>query len=176
MVRVLLKTMKYMLSTVLIVSAIVVIALLLPMVLGYKLVGIETGSMEPVLHVGSLCFVKEASIIHENDIVTYYTGDDNDVLVTHRVIGVNMDGTYELKGDNSNMVDLNKVTDENIMGVTRYNVPYGGYFIKYISTVSGKVITSIFLLVLSAIIAVIDHLLDRQKVKEKSKSSINLKD
>lgn len=160
-----LKLLKHILTTILITSGLLIIALVVPMLLGYKLIGIETGSMEPVLHVGSLCYVKKADIIHENDIVTYFTGEDNDVLVTHRVIGVNIDGSYELKGDNSNMVDKNKVTDENIIGVTKYNVPYGGYLIKYLSTVSGKVTVSIAIVILSLLTELLDKLIERKKDK-----------
>lgn len=160
------RVLKVVITSILIGCALVIIPLLVPMLAGYKLVVIETGSMEPILHVGSLCYVKEASIIHENDIVTYFTGEDNDVLVTHRVIGINMDGTYRLKGDNSNMEDKNRVTDENIMGVTKFNVPYMGYLVQFLATVNGKVLTVGFIVVLSLLTELLDILIKRKKVRE----------
>lgn len=142
------KFLRLITNLVLVLSAVMIIAIVSPMVFGYELIVIESGSMEPTLKVGSVCYTHKESIIHERDIVTYYTGSNDDVYVTHRVVDINPDGSYLLKGDNSNMEDQNQVTDDNIIGTVKLNIPYVGYCIKFISTLEGKVAVILGLLTL----------------------------
>lgn len=141
---------RFLLNFFLVAIAVVIIAVISPSVMGYKLIVIESGSMEPTLKVWSMCYVKKESVIRERDIVTYITGKDNELLVTHRVVGVNSDGTFTLKGDNSNMEDKQAVSKEDIIGVTKFNIPYVGYCIKALSTIEGKLVAILALIILLA--------------------------
>lgn len=81
-----------------------------PMVFGFGLCYVETGSMEPTLPVGSIILVKsvkDTANIEEGEIVTFY--DINGRRVTHRVQSrVMLDGeiVYITKGDNNNVEDI----------------------------------------------------------------------
>lgn len=81
-----------------------------PMVFGYGLCYVETGSMEPVLPVGSIILVKsvkDTANIEVGEIVTFY--DVSGRRVTHRIKSrVEIDGEimYITKGDNNNVEDI----------------------------------------------------------------------
>lgn len=47
-------------------------------------------------------------------------------LVTHRIVGINPDGTYVTKGDANGTVDPAPVPPESVRGVGRWVVPYVG--------------------------------------------------
>lgn len=142
------KIIRFLINFVLVVVTVSIIAVVSPMIFGYKMIVIESGSMEPVLPVNSVCYIHQQDIIHQNDIVTYITGDKDEIYVTHRVIDVNADGSYIVKGDNSEMEDKNPIKNRDIVGVTRFNVPKLGIAVKFLSTTEGKLLAIISLVVL----------------------------
>lgn len=81
-----------------------------PLIFGYGLCYVETGSMEPTLPVGSIILVKsvkDTESLEVGDIVTFY--DINGRRVTHRVKEVvqqNGEIVYITKGDNNNVEDI----------------------------------------------------------------------
>ena len=73
---------------------------------GYNFYTVMSGSMEPVLNVGSVVFVKPVNVneLKSGDIISYVTASNH--VVTHRVTGVNsgtQDGrnvlSFPAKGD-----------------------------------------------------------------------------
>lgn len=121
-------------------------ALAVPRAFGTKLVVIRTGSMAPALEVGSLCYVTREEKVREGDIITFYL--DEDTVVTHRVVSVESDGTYVTKGDQNEAVDMNRVSQEDVIGTVRLHIPWLGYFVQWVSSVAGKI--GMILLFLSA--------------------------
>lgn len=89
-----------------------------------------SGSMEPEIHTGSVCFVNtkaEYAEIQAGDIIAYQTSSGG--LVTHRVISVTEEG-LETKGDNNDMSDGISTTSANFHGETLFSIPYAGYILK----------------------------------------------
>lgn len=94
----------------------------------YKLVGIETGSMTPNIKIGDAVVIdKNANRdkLKEKDIIAYLNKDN--VLVVHRIITVNSDGTYITKGDYNNSPDVYPVTKEQIKGKVKFKIPFIAY-------------------------------------------------
>lgn len=92
---------------------------------------VMSGSMEPELKTGSLCFINTRADyvkIKEKDIVTYRVLDS---YVTHRVKEVTDQGLIT-KGDSNNTEDLGIVTEENFYGKMTGHIPYAGYVLFYI--------------------------------------------
>lgn len=119
--------------------------------LGFVPYIVVSGSMEPKIHVGSLCIVNtkyKYDDIIEGDIIAYESV--NGRLVTHRVIGIEESG-FETKGDNNVLSDGITTTIKNFVGKTIFSVPKFGYLFQYIQSAHGKIAcitwaVSIFLL------------------------------
>ena len=109
-----------------------------------------SGSMEPKIETGSLCFInKHTNIekIKEKDIIAFKMSDGT--LVTHRVIEINSDGIVT-KGDNNEEADSDIVKKENFVGKNIFWIPKVGYLVKAIQTTKGKIIMITFIILLLA--------------------------
>lgn len=107
-----------------------------------------SGSMEPTIDTGSLCFInKNAKYedIKEKDIIAFKLSDGT--LVTHRAIEITETGIVT-KGDNNDAADSNVVKKDNFVGKNLFWVPKVGYAVKAFQSTKGKIIiiTSIVLL------------------------------
>lgn len=104
---------------------------------------VQTGSMEPIIGVGSLIFPKtNDGIITPIDLTfpKYKIGDvivfkkqQGNSLISHRVIGVKNEKDnviYKTKGDANNTPDSFFVSEKNIIGRVGFYLPYIGYLIN----------------------------------------------
>ena len=113
-------------------------ALLLVLYLfGIRPYAVKTGSMEPAIHEGSLCFINQRTPFEQvkvGQVIAFKTGD---ALVTHRVVGIDEEG-ITTKGDANNVVDAAKVTKENYIGKNETVVPFVGMIPLYVRSSSGR--------------------------------------
>ena len=88
---------------------------------GRSVLRIETGSMEPTLHVGDCIIVRTDSKAdpEPGQIVAYYSeqSDISGMLITHRVDSVSADGTYMMRGDANPVSDSLPVRRDQIFGI-----------------------------------------------------------
>lgn len=89
-------------------------------VFGKSILRVVTGSMEPSLQVGDYIVIEktDTSQLEEGDIISFYS-DQSDIkgmLVTHRIVGRNDDGSYITKGDANPVTDSVNVSPESIVG------------------------------------------------------------
>jgi signal peptidase len=124
-----------------------------------------SGSMEPTIETGSVCFInKHTNIesIKEKDVIAFKMNDGT--LVTHRAIKINDLGIVT-KGDNNREADSNVVNKVNFVGKNLFWIPKVGYVVKAFQTTKGKIIwVAIIVLLL-----VSGFLFGDDKNKEKSK-------
>ena len=133
------------LADVLLVALVLVIMLLaaLPHVaprLGYDPLVIRGGSMEPAIPIGSLVFVQnvDSAAIRVGDVVTIKA--DNDVVFTHRVIGITTSGdalSFQTQGDANESPDVALAPSRAIVGRVASFVPTLGYLLVILSTTKG---------------------------------------
>lgn len=100
----------------------------LPIVIpGTTSAAITSDSMMPRLHAGDVVIAVSQgdAPIAEGTIVVFEDPVKGD-LVTHRIVGVNPDGTYVTKGDANGINDVTPVPPANIRGVGRWVIPYVG--------------------------------------------------
>lgn len=79
---------------------------------GYKPILVLTGSMEPTMHVNSICIAEKTTYedVKSGDIIMF---EVDDKLITHRVVSISDEG-ITTKGDNNNVEDAYALTSENI--------------------------------------------------------------
>lgn len=143
-----LKTLKIFLNIILTTIIIVGIIFIILYFIGIQPFVVESGSMEPKIQTGSVCFINKLTKyenIKENDIIAFKlpTG----ALVTHRVIKVTDEG-FETKGDNNDSSDGISTTKDNYIGQNIFSIPKIGFIVKLIQTTRGKIIFGTVILVL----------------------------
>lgn len=108
---------------------IVVFLVLMIMDIGpFKLVGIETGSMTPTIRVGDAVLIDKKvnkDKLKVKDIIAYKNKDG--ILVVHRIIKINSDGTFITKGDANNSADTLYVNKDQIKGKVKLKIPFIAY-------------------------------------------------
>ncbi len=120
-----------------------VFVFLLPALLGWSFSTVEGGSMEPELSLGEVIAIQpvEPEEIKPGDIVSFKFPDK--VPITHRVVEViDLEGqlSFQTKGDANEEPDPYTITSGNLIGQVKFQVPYVGYFSKFIDTQVGAFI------------------------------------
>jgi len=107
-----------------------------------------SGSMEPKVPTGSLCFINEHvkyESIKTGDVIAFKMSDGT--LVTHRAVDKTEEGIIT-KGDANDANDLVVTTASNYVGKNIGSIPFAGYVVKTIQTTKGKIILGTFVVVL----------------------------
>lgn len=107
----------------------VVLFLVMPM-LGYKPYVVLSGSMEPVVHTGSVAYINTHETVPAEGEIAAYTLENGEV-VTHRVKSAN-GSSYTFKGDANDVADLNVVDGSQIVGTYMFSIPGLGYTLSKI--------------------------------------------
>lgn len=101
-----------------------------PSVLGYSFLQVQTGSMEPEFHVGSIVIAKKVNPeeLEVGDVISFYSmaDDINGKVNTHRIVelSANMAGgrRFITKGDANTANDPDDVSPVNVIGKVVYNI------------------------------------------------------
>jgi len=110
------------------VVATLVMARIVPAVAGWSTAVVIGGSMEPAVSAGDV--VALSSDLREGVVPGMIIGFHNPAhpgaIVTHRVVGVNADGSIQTKGDANAAPDSTPILRERVIGVVRMVVPDAG--------------------------------------------------
>ena len=115
---------------------------------------VVSGSMEPVISTGSLCFTNQKDKkIEQGDIIAYRL---DDIIVTHRVVDITAEG-YITKGDNNDSEDIAPVSEEQIVGKNIFSIKNAGYIIFFLKSRSGMMALIGSIIFLSVITIIIER-------------------
>jgi signal peptidase I len=110
---------------------------------GYRAFVLQSGSMTPTMPTGDLIITKESANYRQNDVITFYTNDQNGVRqklpTTHRIYSVKQ-GTnlgYETKGDANNTPDPSITPTSSVIGKVVFHLPFFGYLTEFARTPNG---------------------------------------
>ena len=127
----------------------VLFTFLVPTVLSGNLAIVRSSSMEPAMRAGALALMLpvDAGDVKVGDIIAFDPpwDTDPDVIVRHRVIGVQHDGQirFDTKGDATEDSDPYYVPAQSVHGKVVFSIPYLGYatssVIGYVRTWPGFV-------------------------------------
>ena len=123
-VKRILNILSNILCTILLIG---IIATAVCFALGIKPYVVLSGSMEPNIHTGSVCFVNSKASYDEvevGDVIAFKT--TTGVMVTHRVIEETAEG-FVTQGDANDVPDGIITTRSNFGGETIFSVPQIGY-------------------------------------------------
>jgi signal peptidase len=109
-------------------------AMAIALALGYRPLVVRSGSMEPEIHTGDVVLSKLVSpaTVEVGNVVTFRDPGRDDVLITHRVIGMTQRGTefsFVTKGDANTGVERWSVADDGTVGRVAARLPKLGYFV-----------------------------------------------
>ena len=120
------------LFTVLIFAVVALIVIsILPIPGNYKLLIVQSGSMEPAIKTGSVVVVKPAENYKAGDVITF-NDRGKDKTTTHRILDLEVitgQTQYITKGDANNAEDSSRVSESKIIGKVLTSVPYAGYIL-----------------------------------------------
>ncbi|MEX5299012.1 signal peptidase I [Kocuria sp. CPCC 205292] len=119
------------------VAALLLAVVVVPLALGWVPLTVLSGSMEPTVPTGSQVVVAplegedDAAGLSTGDVVTFMPRPDDPTLVTHRIVGVAVDGegrrSFTTRGDANAVPDAEPVTATQLRGLVKYHVPWAGY-------------------------------------------------
>lgn len=116
----------------------------LPSFLGYSMVTVLSGSMEPAFSPGDLLIIKKQNSYTAGDIVTY---QEQGSFITHRIVETN--GTSILtKGDSNNAPDGTLLTTEDIYGSVLVMIPGLGQLVLFLKSSLGTFVMIVLFLAL----------------------------
>lgn len=119
----------------------------------YSMFTVLTGSMSPTFEAGSVIITQkvDADKLQTGDILTYAPLDNNNTLVTHRIVEVVNDDTgysYITRGDANNVNDLAPVPYEAVVGRVIFWMNGVGTVLLFIRTPRGIAFTVMIVLLL----------------------------
>lgn len=162
-------------------AAVVSIALLLvvsifPITGNFKVLVVQSGSMEPVIHTGSIVIVKPASEYKIGDIITFGPNTKTKAPTTHRIHEIKVQNgipTYITKGDANNAPDTKEIRKSEIIGKVLFSVPYAGYAVA----AAKKPLGFTFIIIIPAAIIIYDEIRkiweEAKKLKDKKNPSLS---
>ena len=95
-----------------------------PSVLGYSVLRLQTGSMEPEYRTGSIIITKKVDVndLEKGDVISFYSTslDISDRVNTHRIVDIIYDQSgrreFVTKGDANELQDENPVLSSRVIG------------------------------------------------------------
>ena len=128
----------------------VIIFVLLPTVFSSRLAMVYSGSMEPVMSIGSVAWMQPVDPvqIQVGDIIAFNPPWDMEAIVSHRVIEVVNTPTlgFRTKGDANEDPDIHVISADNVLARVSFIVPDLGYFIGRVSKyTTGRVGFALFI-------------------------------
>lgn len=131
---------------------------------GNEIYIVRSGSMEPAIKTGSVCFVNTKASYDDlqvGDIIAFKHGD---TMSTHRVNAIT-DGGIVTKGDANDVTDLGLVTKDNYKGNTWFSIPYLGYAFQFTQTMHGRIVCISVFICLVLVLFLIDNI---NKIKNRN--------
>lgn len=135
-------------SAILVVLILLAIPFAVPKIAGMQVYEVLTGSMEPTYDVGTVIYLKkiDPQSIMEGDIVAFYTNDERNVVVTHRVVAIDEEnGLVQTKGDANEVVDEKMVPYDRIIGIPTYSVNNMAWLAHLFQSTTGWIVIAALL-------------------------------
>jgi signal peptidase I len=135
-------TVAFVLTTVGVLAAFT----LVPRLWGWEPLVITSGSMTPMIATGDVVVIAPADHPLPVGAVVTYRERGSGQLVTHRVAGLDPDGSYVTKGDANRQPDAAPVPRNAVVGEVRLLVPAAGWPV----TADRRIVVLVLVLIVTA--------------------------
>lgn len=128
-----LKILYYIIIAFIGLIAVLLIVSVFPITGNFKVMIVQSGSMQPEIRMGSIVVVKPADDYKIGEVITFQIGRNKEPI-THRVYDIKVVGgepRYITKGDANNAPDQREISKGEIIGKVLFNIPYLGYVIDF---------------------------------------------
>ena len=115
------------------VIAVLLVVSVFPITGNFKVMIVQSGSMQPEIKMGSIVVVKPADDYKIGEVITFQIGRNKEP-VTHRIHDIKVVGgepRYITKGDANNAPDQREISQREIIGKVLIDIPYLGYVIDF---------------------------------------------
>lgn len=115
---------------------IVVLMILVSGIFRYQLIGVASGSMNPIIKKGDAVMIDQKILVNDlktGDIIAY---KKDNLIIIHRIVNVNIEDDiviFSTKGDANNTEDDIKLSIDDIKGKVIFDVPYIAWPSVYLS-------------------------------------------
>lgn len=109
----------------------------------YKILTVQSGSMEPYIKTGSIVVIQPQPNYKKGDIITTSKPADPKVSVTHRIVEVKSKDkkiSYVTKGDANKTADTEERLPGQVLGKVLFSIPYLGYPVSFAKTRNGLIV------------------------------------
>jgi signal peptidase len=96
---------------------------------------VQSGSMEPAIHTGSVVIVAPQNDYKIGEIITFGELGETKIPITHRIHDikiVNGESVFITKGDANDVPDKNETPRSEVKGKVLFSIPLLGYLINFI--------------------------------------------
>lgn len=146
----------------------------------YKLLAVQSGSMEPVIKMGSVVMVQPADNYQKGDVITFTDPRRPKDSVTHRIFEVKTDLGKEVfitKGDANNSPDMETVSRERVLGKALFSIPLVGFVISFAKTQMGFIL----MIIVPATVIVYSELMNikneaKKLIEERKRRKLTMKE
>ena len=124
---------------------------------------IQSGSMEPTIHIGDVILIQPDNSYQKNDVVTFT--DSEGRTVTHRIIEETPQG-FITKGDANQTPDPRTVAQSSIQGKVIFTIPKLGFLVAFSKTKTGIllfIVVPVVIIIYDQIRAVVQELSKKKK-------------
>ena len=152
------------------------IPFVVPNVIGVNVYEVVTSSMAPELPVGSVVYVQtcKADEVKVGDIISFYVGTDEENIISHRVVEINVDeqGTFffTTKGDANSDIDSVPIDIKHLVGKVKFKINNVSWLVRLFDTSTGIIIL-IGLILISLCLNIASDLINKKVSSESNNSS-----
>lgn len=140
-----------------ILASVLIVGLVVPLPGKVELKIVQSGSMTPVLPVGSVVMITPATTYGVGDIITFGKDTSKRIPTTHRIVGTErVDGVlhYQTKGDANEEADNALVPHSAVIGSVAVTVPRLGFVLDFARSREGFFL----MIVIPALLVIVDEL------------------
>ncbi len=168
-----LKIVYYIVIVFIVAIALLLIVSVLPITGNYRLMVVQSGSMEPVIKMGGIVMVKPMEDYKIGDVISFGEVTRTKAPTTHRIYDMKItEGriSYITKGDANNAPDQKEISKDEIIGKVLIDVPYFGYVVDF----AKKPVGFALIIIVPAAIIIFDEVkkIYGEVKKKKTKESI----
>ena len=153
-----------------VLTAVLLIVSIVPITGNFKVLVVQSGSMEPKIRTGSIVVVKPAIDYKIGEVITFGPMSKTKAPTTHRITDIKIEADqpiYLTKGDANNAADQREVTKREVIGKVLFSAPFLGYVVNF----AKKPLGFLLIIIVPAIIIIYDEIrkiVDEIKNKKKS--------